>query len=299
MLQDNVLKLKLKCENYASIFFIIYLVIRPFDVLITSLSLFVIREKILQEHPHLLDEIETEAAKMRQEKEDLENKLAQVQRELEEEKEKAGETFKSAFIDDDDNEVDEKDDVKHGVDAKEEEALGTNENKDLAKDSSENEEGEDVIDFDECCDKSNNQDDQIDELRSDDTATVTDEAVDQKTAQSQSETNISHPTKGAIKESDSSIVTIKDIMDEFREQVKQDFSRVCQIIFPVQYREPMMKFFKPLFIIAKDSVKTTYDMVKRYTSILMQTLLNPRNDTQDTKIANSNQVALNTEMDAQ
>lgn len=59
-------------------------------------------EKILEEHPHLLDEIEAEAAIMKSENETLHLKLKEMQDDMETENEKAGEKFKAAFINNDD-----------------------------------------------------------------------------------------------------------------------------------------------------------------------------------------------------
>jgi uncharacterized protein with von Willebrand factor type A (vWA) domain len=279
--------------------------------------LYLFREKILQEHPHLLDEIEAEAEKMRKENESLQGQLAQAQSELEEEKVKAGEKFKAAFIDDDDNSNEEggtQDELVHGGEeiissenepfepgdktendtSSEEESISNGEQaQDLnaigdakiqdsasLSSSTENNDEEEYMDLDNCCDK-NLQEETIQNEKVENTngSDIVEETIESKPGNSMDNANDNQmATENDKNTNDPAIVTVQEFIDEFREQVTRDFNRVFDVILPAQYRGPLMNVIRPMLIIMKNSVKETIGLVKRYTSIILQEILTPRND---------------------
>lgn len=227
---------------------------------------------------------------MRNEKENLEDELSKVQNQLEQEKVKGGEKFIDAFIDDNDDENDNEnnnDDYNNVYSHQGEETVydsnasgeqfnsGTlfgNED-DNGQDIPEsdlvnNTENEEVLDLDNCCDTI----DGNKEKPSDVTEATNSYASYQE---SDNENVNSQLTLEDNSETNASILTLKDIAVEFRDQVKRDFSRVCDIVLPVQYREPLMNALRPVFIVVRNLVNETYKMVKRYVSILVQEMIKP------------------------
>lgn len=276
------------------------------------------REKILHEHPHLLDEIEAEAEKMRKENENLQGQLAQAQGELEEEKVKAGEKFKAAFIDDNDDSNEEggnqnelehgeenlssenesiepgdktendnsskEESILNGGEAQDGNAMGGDKIQDSASLSSstgtEDKDEEEYMDLDKCCDKNSQEETIQNEIDEDaDESDVVKEEVESKPEDSMDNANDNQiATEKDKNTNDPVIVTLQEFIDEFREQVIHDFNRVFDIILPAQYRGQLMKAVRPMLIVVKNSVKEGYQFLKRYTTIILREILAPRND---------------------
>ncbi len=214
----------------------------------------------------MLDEIETEAERMRNEKLSLEEQLAEAKTklELEEEKIKTGERFKAAFIKDDETGEESQEEPQKGSDA--------SNNDDITKENGDDNRDEEVIDLDNCCDGAKKT-----EKVSEDQEGIN--ASNEEIQDSNERTNDPQLAIGNGNERTDTIITIQDIFNEFRSQVQKDFTRVAEIIFPVAYREPVMSFLRPITVVVKDSVVQVYDMVKRYAITIFKDLQKRRTDT--------------------
>jgi hypothetical protein len=190
---------------------------------------------------------------MRKENKTLQEQLAKAQQELEEVKQKEGQKFKAAFINDDDgnDNGNEKDDGVKGDSATSGEKVSVDDDNDEVIDLDDNDE---VIDLD---------DDEPKENSSKTTSETSNDTSSNKEPQL---------AIGQEDENEMKLITVKDLFFEFRDQIQKDFTTISNIVFPVAYREPTKEFLKPIISVVKDYAKTTYSMVKRYVSIFIKDL---------------------------
>lgn len=90
------------------------------------------------------------------------------------------------------------------------------------------------------------------------------------------------------KPSDVEILSLDDILEQFKTKILNDLTFVVDLVLPKQLREPLMQVMRPMVRIIRQGVLTMYDMVKRYTGLILKEI-NDRAD--DNKTNESNVVA--------
>lgn len=216
------------------------------DAAIQCLAIEAEIEAAIEENPEILDQLKEEAERMQQEKEELEAELLRLLKESSDsEKDVDDESGRShhAFINDDDHEnLDERK-------INDEEELQKSQETVREKESEFN---EDVIA------------DQPESLVNNDSNGYMKKinvGNDDSNFISESEAGVSLTEKQ--NESNTSIITIYDFVQEFRRQVLQDINRVLEFVEPVA--TPLIKVLRATILSAYASMS---DMTKRYSKII-------------------------------
>jgi len=204
-------------------------------------------EQILSENPQMLDDIEAEAKKMREEKVRLERELAEAKSKLLIE----GATIdtQTAFIN--------KSAHENMID------LETDDDPDPKKiEHVANDEDDEIIDLDGNAQK----EDQMTNIPLLDTDTT-----DQANQESSSDKDIPL-VEDSIENSppEFSIITPAEFIQEFRNRITEDFLFVRNIILPEHLRGPLMDALNPAIRISKNTAATAFDLVKKYVLLMLE-----------------------------
>ena len=66
------------------------------------------------------------------------------------------------------------------------------------------------------------------------------------------------------------ILSLDDILGQFKKKIMHDVNFVVDLVLPQQLREPLLQIMKPMIRIVRQAVLTTYEMVKRYTGVILK-----------------------------
>eukprot|EP00555_Chaetoceros_dichaeta_P008244 CAMPEP_0198274032 /NCGR_PEP_ID=MMETSP1447-20131203/58897_1 /TAXON_ID=420782 /ORGANISM="Chaetoceros dichaeta, Strain CCMP1751" /LENGTH=317 /DNA_ID=CAMNT_0043967979 /DNA_START=1 /DNA_END=954 /DNA_ORIENTATION=+ len=204
-------------------------------------------EQILSENPQMLDDIEAEAKKMREEKVRLERELAEAKSKLL--MEEATIDTPNAFINK----------IAHEkmIDLETDDEPGPQIIEHVA-----NDEDDEIIDLDVNAQK----EDQMTNIPLLDADT---------TGQANQETSSDEHTplvEDSIKHSppEFSVITPAEFIQEFRNRITEDFLFVRNIILPEHLRGPLMDALNPAIRISKNTAATAFDLVKKYVLLMLE-----------------------------
>jgi len=189
-------------------------------------------EQIISDNPQLLDDIEAEAQKMREENDKLEKELAMTKSKLR---------------------IEENPGDEQNIHVQGNDEYSPKINMD------DNDEENEIIDLDIHTD---NELLMTNHSVSDDVSTV---IGNQDSSKGGDESLVDDQGKD-----NESIIDAGEIITEFRAKVKEDISAVVNIILPPHLREPLMNALKPPFRIFKNNVTTAFHLLKRYTLALLK-----------------------------
>lgn len=74
------------------------------------------------------------------------------------------------------------------------------------------------------------------------------------------------------------LLTFHDLMNELQAKVKHDITFLINLIVPKHLQQPLMNAVKPVFRIVKRATLTVYDLVKRYTLLIIKEIQNQPDD---------------------
>lgn len=241
-------------------------------------------EDILQKHPELIEEIQAETEKMKLEQEKLENKLSDMKQLLNEttKEHELPDEYEHIF---DELDQTEKDDQQLEVIDAWLRSQNLNEYGD--REGSVYTGGTPL--FDEQTGKTVNRLNYLlkmfpekpwmkDEHDQDNTiescAPSEESTTDENDNKIEAAEERNKPTEGtgvvSDKPSDVEILSLDDILEQFKTKILNDLTFVVDLVLPKQLREPLMQVMRPMVRIIRQGVLTTYDMVKRYTGLILK-----------------------------
>lgn len=73
-----------------------------------------------------------------------------------------------------------------------------------------------------------------------------------------------------ISTKDDEFLSLDDILGQFKTKILHDLNQVVDLVLPQQWKEPLIQTIKPMVRIIRQAVLTTYEMVKRYTGVILK-----------------------------
>jgi hypothetical protein len=73
-----------------------------------------------------------------------------------------------------------------------------------------------------------------------------------------------------ISTKDDEFLSLDDILGQFKKKILHDLNQVVDLVLPQQWREPLIQTIKPMVRIIRQAVLTMYEMVKRYTGVILK-----------------------------
>lgn len=233
-------------------------------------------EDLLEKHPELVEEIKVEAEKMKLEQEALEKELAAIKSDIDHSREMNSEEHHQGY-------------VERSIELEMIELWLKEEGLNIYGDS----EGTMYLGGNPLFDEQTGTNiERLDYLRKKfpqkpwtveieanhsgyiDTDTVQDkEGVSNETKKAKLDTADEKTTKAVSKKPDQ-LLTLHDLMNELQTKVKHDITFVIDLIMPKHLQEPLKEALTPVFRIIKGATLTTYDMVKRYTLLIVKEIQN-------------------------
>lgn len=203
-------------------------------------------EQILSDNPQLLDDIEAEAKKMREEKERLEQELADTKSKLR--IEEGATNTQNAFIN--------KSAHEKLIDVESKDEHPENQSENVAYD-----EKNEIIDLD-----AHKERQMTDTPVSDDDGS---RGANQESSALKDESFAEDSNPIEESATKDSIINAGDFIQEFRDKITDDFFQLRNLLFPEHLRGPLMDALKPVIRISQNTVGTAYDLLKRYVLIML------------------------------
>jgi len=202
-------------------------------------------EQILSENPQMLDDIEAEAKKMREEKVRLERELAEAKSKLL--KDEENNDTDSAFIN--------KSAHERMINSETDDNISQNKCERVANDGD-----NEIIDLDMNAHKEA----QMMNIPLSDNDTTY--RANQEKPLGKDKSFVEYSAEHKATDS----INLGEIIQDFRNQIREDMHRVGNMILPEHLRGPLMEALKPVIRISKDNITTTFDLLKKYVLIMLK-----------------------------